>query len=71
MIATQKTVNQNGNVVIMLSKTLALTCLATVNNNNLLSSPPCSSSPSITTKKAKQLQVMKINFQSIWGKRKN
>ena len=36
-----------------------------VDNDHLLSSPICSSSPNITTKKAKQLRIMTINFQSI------
>ena len=40
-----------------------------VDSDHLLSSPICSSSPNITTKKAKQLQIMTINFQSVWGKK--
>ena len=40
-----------------------------VGNDHLLYSPICSFSPNITTKKAKQLQIMTINFQSIWGKK--
>ena len=40
-----------------------------VDNDHLLSSPICSSSPNITTKKAKQLRTMTINFQSIQGKK--
>ena len=55
MIVTRKTVNLNGNGVILLSK--------------ILSSPTCSCS-NITIKKAKQLRIKKINFQSIWKKRK-
>ena len=45
----------------------------TVDNDHLLSLVQSlySSSPNITTKKAKQLQRMTINFQSIWEKRKN
>ena len=40
-----------------------------VNSDHLLSSPICSSSPNITTKKAKQLRIMTINFQSVWEKK--
>ena len=40
-----------------------------VDSDHLLSSPICSSSPNITTKKAKQLRIMTINFQSVWGKK--
>ena len=47
----------------MLSKTLVF------DSDHLLSSPICSSSPNITTKKAKQLRIMTINFQSVWGKK--
>ena len=40
-----------------------------VDSDHLLSSPICSSSLNITTKKAKQLRIMTINFQSVWGKK--
>ena len=39
-----------------------------VDSDHLLSSPICSSSPNITTKKAKQLQIMTINLQRNWEK---
>ena len=38
-------------------------------SDHFISSPICSSSPNITTKKAKQLRTMTINLQSIWGKK--
>ena len=54
----------------MLSKTLAFSLFNhPVDSDHLLSSPICSSSPNITTKKAKQLRIMTINFQSVWGKK--
>ena len=40
-----------------------------VDSDHLLSSSICSSSPNITTKKAKQLRIITINFQSVWGKK--
>ena len=40
-----------------------------VYSDHFISSPICSSSPNITTKKAKKLRNMTINFQSIWGKK--
>ena len=40
-----------------------------VDNDHLSSSPICSPSPNITTKKAKQLRIMTINFQSFLGKK--
>ena len=40
-----------------------------IDSDHLLLSPICSSSSNITTKKAKQLQIMTINFQSVWGKK--
>ena len=53
----------------MLPKTLVFPFNHPVHNDHLLSSPICSSSPNITTKKAKQLPIMTINFQSIWRKK--
>ena len=40
-----------------------------IDSDHLLLSPICSSSSNITTKKAKQLQIMIINFQSVWEKK--
>ena len=37
--------------------------------NDTLQSPIFSSSPNISCKKAKQLRIMTVNFQSIWGKK--
>ena len=53
----------------MLSKTLLSLFNHPIDSDHLLSSPICSSSPNITTKKAKQLRIMTINFQSVWGKK--
>ena len=39
--------------------------------DHLSSSPICSLPPNITIKKAKQLRIMAINFQSIWKKKMN
>ena len=52
----------------MLSKTLVFPNHS-VGSDHLLSNPICSSSPNITTKKAKQLRIMTINFQSVVGKK--
>ena len=40
-----------------------------LDSDHLLSSRICSFSPNATTKKAKQLRIMTINFQSVWGKK--
>ena len=52
----------------MLSKTLVFPYNHPAYSDHLLSNSICSSSPNITTKKVKQLRIMTINFQSVWGK---
>ena len=59
----------NENVVIVLSKILVFPYNHPVDSDHLLSNPICSSSPNITTKKVKQLRIMTISFQGVWGKK--